>query len=82
MSNVRRFVSRLGNDLMPSVSVNVTDVVNSSGCMDTQVFVYVNEVNAATETMIFKVYMKVCDRYELLSAMLNGMLPVSGFLTI
>ena len=27
MSNVGRFVSRLSNDLMPSVSVNVTDAL-------------------------------------------------------
>ena len=48
MSNVGRFVSRMGNDLMPSVSANVTDVVNYSGWMDTQVFVCADDVNAAT----------------------------------
>ena len=48
MFNVGRFVSRPGNYFMPSVIVNVTDVAYPSGWMDTQEFVYVNDVNAAT----------------------------------
>ena len=39
MSNVGRYVSRLCNVFMPSVSVNVAYVLNFSGWMDTQVFV-------------------------------------------
>ena len=50
--------------------------------MDTQVFVCVDDVNAATKTQMFAGSMKVCDRYELLPAMLSSMLPFSGFLTL
>ena len=58
------------------------DVVNSSGWMYTQVPVCVDDVNSATETLMFAGSMKVYDRYGLLPAMLDGMLPVSGFLTL
>ena len=58
MSDVGRVVSCLGNDLIPSVGVNVTDVVNSSGWMDTQVFVYVDDVDVETETLMFEGSMK------------------------
>ena len=75
-------VSRLGSDFMPSVSVDATDVVNSSGWMDTQVFVCVDDVNSATETLMFAGSMKVCDRYEFLAYIINGMLPFSGSLTL
>ena len=75
-------MSSLGNDLVPSVSVNATDVVDSRGWMDTQVFVCVDDVSAATETQMFAGSMKVGDRYGLLPAMPNGMLPFSGFLIL
>ena len=72
-------MSRLGNESMPSVSVNVTHVVSSSGWMDTQVFVCVDDVSAATKTLMFAGSMKVCNPYGLLPAVVNGMLPFSGF---
>ena len=64
MSNVQRFVFRVNNASTPSVSANVTDVVNYSGWMDTQVFVCADDVNAATETLMFAGSMKVCYRYR------------------
>ena len=75
-------VSRLGSDFMPSVSVDVTEVVNSSGWMDIQVFVCLDDVNVATETLMFAGSMKICGRYRLFPAMLNVILPFSEFLTL
>uniref|UniRef100_M4BX30 GOST seven transmembrane domain-containing protein n=1 Tax=Hyaloperonospora arabidopsidis (strain Emoy2) TaxID=559515 RepID=M4BX30_HYAAE len=81
MSNVERFVSRVGNESMPSVSANVSHFVNFSGWTDTQVFVCADNVNAATETLTFAGSMEIRNPYGLLPAVLYGMLPFSGFLT-
>ena len=81
MSNVQRFVFRVNNASTPSVSANVSHVVNYSGWTDTQVFVCADDNRAATETLTFAGTMEVRNPYGLLPAVLYGMLPFSAFLT-
>ncbi|EEY53140.1 Gpr7 transmembrane protein [Phytophthora infestans T30-4] len=82
MSDVQRFVFTVANESTPTVSANVSHLVNSSGWTDTQIFVCAEDEGAATETLTFSGSMEVRNPYGLLPAVLYGMLPFSGFLTV
>jgi hypothetical protein len=82
MSDIQRFVFPVANSSTPSVSANVSHLVNSSGWTDTQVFVCAEDEEAATETLTFTGSMEVRNPYGLLPAVLYGMLPFSGLLTM
>ncbi|KAG6972524.1 hypothetical protein JG688_00003949 [Phytophthora aleatoria] len=82
MSDVQRFVFPVANESTPTVSANVSHLVNSSGWTDTQIFVCAEDEGAATETLTFTGSMEVRNPYGLLPAVLYGMLPFSGFLTV
>ncbi|EEY70227.1 Gpr7 transmembrane protein [Phytophthora infestans T30-4] len=82
MSDVQRFVFTVANKSTPTLSANVSHLVNSSGWTDTQIFVCAEDEGAATETLTFSGSMEVRNPYGLLPAVLYGMLPFSGFLTV
>lgn len=82
MSDVQRFVYTVTNESMPIFSANVSHLVNSSGWTDTQIFICSDEENAPTEMLTFSGTMEVRNPYGLLPAVLYGMLPFSGFLTV
>ncbi|GMF16439.1 unnamed protein product [Phytophthora fragariaefolia] len=82
MSDIERFVFPVLNASTPSVSANVSHLVNTSGWTDTQVFVCADDESAPTETLTFTGSMEVRNPYGLLPAVLYGMLPFSAFLTI
>ncbi|GMF16242.1 unnamed protein product [Phytophthora lilii] len=82
MSDIQRFVFPVANESTPSVSANVSHLVNTSGWTDTQVFVCADDEGAATETLTFAGSMEVRNPYGLLPAVLYGMLPFSAFLTV
>ncbi|RLN37658.1 hypothetical protein BBJ28_00001929 [Nothophytophthora sp. Chile5] len=79
MTDVERFVFPVQNE---TVSASAQHLVNASGWTDTQVFVCADDEDAATETLTFAGSMEVRNPYGLLPAVLYGMLPFSGLLTV
>ncbi|KAF4042039.1 Lung seven transmembrane receptor [Phytophthora infestans] len=64
MSDVQRFVFTVANESTPTVSANVSHLVNSSGWTDTQIFVCAEDEGAATETLTFSGSMeRLLDRW-------------------
>ncbi|CEG49242.1 gpr7 transmembrane protein [Plasmopara halstedii] len=82
MSDIQRFVFFVNEKTTPVLQANVSHLVTSSGWTDTQVFVCSNDEIAPIEMLTFSGSMEVRNPYGLLPAVLYGMLPFSGFLTI
>ncbi|TDH73624.1 hypothetical protein CCR75_002085 [Bremia lactucae] len=82
MSDIERFVFPVINNSAPILSANVSHLVSISGWTDTQIFVCSDDEGAPTEMLSFTGSMEVRNPYGYLPAVLYGMLPFSGFLTV
>jgi hypothetical protein len=78
MSHVKRFVFPVVNE---TVSASVEYKVEASGWVDTQVFVC-SDANGAAEVLPFTGSLEIRNPFGLLPAVLYGMLPFSGLLSM
>jgi hypothetical protein len=79
MSEVEKFVFTVEN---ASVAARVQHLVTIGGWTDTQVFVCTGDEDASPEELSFTGTMEIRNPYGLLPAVLYGMLPFSGLLTV
>lgn len=79
MSEVEKFVFPVAN---ASIAASVQHLVTVGGWTDTQIYVCTGDEGSSPEDMTFTGTMEIRNPYGLLPAVLYGMLPFSGLLSI